>query len=70
MNEVETSCQPAARCRFRATTEFFLITKKTYRLTIIGEREEIPSNPPDLFTGCRGLLVASHDRAFFYWGHG
>jgi hypothetical protein len=48
------------------------MTKKTYRLTIIEEREEVRSKPPRIFTESREMLVRIFlaIAAFFYWGHG
>ncbi len=47
------------------------MTKKTYRLTIIEEREEVPSKPPGFFRKSGGLLVriAFAVATFFHWGH-
>jgi len=57
---------------FRATEEVCLMTKKTYRLTIIEEREEVPSKPPSILQAGHGLLVriALAIAALFHWGHG
>jgi hypothetical protein len=57
---------------FRATEEVCPMTKKTYRLTIIEESEEVPSKPPSLFGESRGLLVriALAIVAWFHSGHG
>jgi hypothetical protein len=56
---------------FRATDKVCLMTKKTYRLTIIEEREEVPSKPPSFFRESGGLLVriALAVATFFHWGH-
>jgi hypothetical protein len=55
-----------------ATEEVCLMTKKTYRLTIIEEREEGPSKPPGFFRENRGLLarILLAIAAYFHWGHG
>jgi hypothetical protein len=56
---------------FRATGKVCVMTKKTYRLTIIEEREEVPSKPPGLFAGGRWLLVriGLAIAAFFHGTH-
>lgn len=46
-----------------------MMTKKTYRLTIIEEREEVPSRPSGFFAGSRWLLVRI-GLAITAWFHG
>jgi hypothetical protein len=55
-----------------AKEEVCLMTKKTYRLTIIEEREEVPSKPPGFFRKYHGLLarIGLAIAAYFHWRHG
>jgi len=48
------------------------MTKKTYRLTIIEEREEVPSRPAGFFRQNLGLLVRIMLAivGYFHGGHG
>jgi hypothetical protein len=47
------------------------LMKRIYKLTVIEEREEVPSKPPGIFKGSWGLLVrvALSIAAFFHLGH-